>query len=72
MLFLYRENKRQSGVEVGDSARETLSVGADVYYRLARISLTATYLLPVILSSISSKTSYLRDCSNDTLLPCKK
>jgi len=45
--WMISENKRQSGVEVGDSARETLSVGADVYYRFARISVTATYLYDV-------------------------
>ncbi len=42
--WMISENKRQSGVDVGDSARETLSVGADVYYRFSKISVTVTYL----------------------------
>jgi hypothetical protein len=42
--WMISKNKRQSGAEVNDTARETLSVGADVYYRFSKISVTATYL----------------------------
>jgi hypothetical protein len=40
-------NKETNGVKVSDSARETLSVGADVYYRFSWLSVTFTYLYDV-------------------------
>jgi hypothetical protein len=40
-------NKELNGVKVSDSARETLSAGADVYYRFSWLSVTFTYLYDV-------------------------
>jgi hypothetical protein len=40
-------NKSQNGAAVSDSARETLSMGADVYYRFSWLSVTFTYLYDV-------------------------
>ena len=42
--WMISRNKKQYGAEVNDSGRETISVGADVYYRFSKISVTATYL----------------------------
>ncbi|MEN6374360.1 MAG: transporter [Smithella sp.] len=39
--------KEVNGVKVADSSRELLSMGADIYYRFPKISLTATYLYDV-------------------------
>jgi len=40
-------DKELNGVKVNNSARETLSVGADVYYRFSWLKLTFTYLYDV-------------------------
>lgn len=37
-------DKEQKGVRISDSARETLSLGADIYYRFTKVSVSATYL----------------------------
>lgn len=42
--WMISKNKRQYGEEIDNTARETLSVGADVYYRFSKIGVTATYL----------------------------
>ncbi|MEN6488961.1 MAG: transporter [Smithella sp.] len=39
--------KEVNGTKVADSSRETLSMGADIYYRFSKISLTANYLCDV-------------------------
>jgi len=45
--WMISKNKEQNGVTVSNSARETLSVGADVYYRFSWLSVTFTYLYDV-------------------------
>jgi hypothetical protein len=42
--WMISKNKSQYGAEINDTARETLSVGADVYYRFSKIGVTASYL----------------------------
>lgn len=42
--WMISKDKEQNGITVPDSARETLSVGADFYYRFSRFSVTFTYL----------------------------
>ncbi|MEN6422418.1 MAG: transporter [Smithella sp.] len=42
--WMISKDKEQNGITVPDSARETLSVGADFYYRFSRLSVTFTYL----------------------------
>lgn len=44
MNWMISKEKEQDGVPVDDSARETISVGADFYYRFSRFSVTFTYL----------------------------
>jgi hypothetical protein len=39
--------KEVNGTKAADSSRESLSMGADLYYRFSKISLTATYLCDV-------------------------
>jgi hypothetical protein len=45
--WMISKDKEQHGVAVSNSARETLSVGADVYYRFSWLSVTFTYLYDV-------------------------
>jgi hypothetical protein len=45
--WMISKDKEQHGVTVSNSARETLSVGADVYYRFSWLSVTFTYLYDV-------------------------
>ncbi len=45
--WMISKDKEQNGVAVSNSARETLSVGADVYYRFSWLSVTFTYLYDV-------------------------
>jgi hypothetical protein len=45
--WMISRDKEQNGVTVNNSARETLSVGADVYYRFSWLSVTFTYLYDV-------------------------
>lgn len=45
--WMISKDKEQNGVIVSNSARETLSVGADVYYRFSWLSVTFTYLYDV-------------------------
>jgi hypothetical protein len=45
--WMFSKDKEQHGVAVSNSARETLSVGADVYYRFSWLSVTFTYLYDV-------------------------
>ena len=42
--WMISKDKEQNGASVHDSARETLSIGADIYYRFSRFSVTFTYL----------------------------
>lgn len=42
--WMISRDKEVNGNKVSDSARESFSVGADVYYRFSKVSLTATYL----------------------------
>jgi hypothetical protein len=41
------KDEEQNGVTVNGSARETLSVGAEAYYRFSWLSVTFTYLYDV-------------------------
>ncbi len=45
--WMISKDKEQNGVTVSNSARETLSVGADIYYRFSWLSVTFTYLYDV-------------------------
>ena len=45
--WMISKDKEQNGVSVSNSARETLSMGADVYYRFSWLSVTFTYLYDV-------------------------
>jgi hypothetical protein len=45
--WMISSNKNQNGAVVANSSRETLSVGADVYYRFSWLSVTLTYLYDV-------------------------
>jgi hypothetical protein len=45
--WMISKDKEQHGVSVSNSARETLSLGADVYYRFSWLSVTFTYLYDV-------------------------
>jgi hypothetical protein len=45
--WMISSNKSQSGAAVTGSSRETLSIGADVYYRFSWLSVTFTYLYDV-------------------------
>lgn len=47
MNWMISGDKNQNGAAVADSARETLSVGADFYYRFSWLSMTFTYLYDV-------------------------
>lgn len=42
--WMISRDKEQKGVRISDSARETLSLGADIYYRFTKVSVSATYL----------------------------
>lgn len=42
--WMISRDKEVNGNKVSDSARECFSVGADVYYRFPKVSITATYL----------------------------
>lgn len=42
--WMLSRDKEQNGAKVTDSARETLSAGADFYYRFSWLSVTFTYL----------------------------
>ena len=45
--WMISQDKEKDGAEVKDSARESLSAGADIYYRFSRLSVTFTYLYDV-------------------------
>ena len=45
--WMISKDKEQNGVSVSGSARESLSVGADIYYRFSWLSVTFTYLYDV-------------------------
>jgi hypothetical protein len=45
--WMTSKNEEQNGVTVSNSARETLSVGAEAYYRFSWLSVTFTYLYDV-------------------------
>ena len=45
--WMKSKDKEQNGVKISDSARETLSMGADIYYRFSKVSVTFTYLYDV-------------------------
>lgn len=45
--WMISKDKEQSGVKISDSARETLSMGADIYYRFSKVNVTFTYLYDV-------------------------
>ena len=45
--WMISKDKEQNGVTISGSARETLSMGADVYYRFSWLSVTFTYLYDV-------------------------
>ena len=45
--WMMSKDKEQNGVKISDSARETLSMGADIYYRFSQLSVTFTYLYDV-------------------------
>jgi hypothetical protein len=45
--WMISKDKEQNGLTVSDSARETFSVGADVYYRFSWLSVTVTYLYDI-------------------------
>jgi hypothetical protein len=45
--WMISSNKSQNGAAVASSSRETLSMGADVYYRFSWLSVTFTYLYDV-------------------------
>jgi hypothetical protein len=45
--WMISRDKEVSGTKVADSARESLSMGTDIYYRFSKISVTATYLYDV-------------------------
>lgn len=42
--WMISRDKEVNGTKVSDSARESLSIGADIYYRFPKVSVTATYL----------------------------
>ncbi|MEN6621865.1 MAG: transporter [Smithella sp.] len=42
--WMISRDREVNGTKVPDSARESLSVGADIYYRFSKVSVTATYL----------------------------
>lgn len=42
--WMISRDKEVNGTKVPDSSRESLSIGADVYYRFPKVSVTATYL----------------------------
>jgi hypothetical protein len=42
--WMISKDKELKGVRISDSARETLSMGADIYYRIGKVGVTATYL----------------------------
>jgi len=58
-------DREQGGTKVNNSAREALSVGADIYYRFSRIGVTFTYLNDVYTENMAKghffqiKTVYL-------------
>ena len=45
--WMTSKDKEQNGVSISSSARETLSMGADIYYRFSWLSVTFTYLYDV-------------------------
>ena len=45
--WMISKDKEKNGAEVKDSARESLSAGADIYYRFPWLSVTFTYLYDV-------------------------
>jgi len=45
--WMTSKDKEQNGVSISNSARETLSMGADIYYRFSWLSVTFTYLYDV-------------------------
>jgi hypothetical protein len=45
--WMISSNKSQNGAAVANSSRETLSAGADIYYRFSWLSVTFTYLYDV-------------------------
>lgn len=45
--WMTSREKEQNGVKTSDSARETLSIGGDIYYRFPKVSVSATYLYDV-------------------------
>lgn len=47
MNWMISRDKEQNGVTIKDSARETFSVGADLYYRFSWLSVTFTYLYDI-------------------------
>jgi len=45
--WMISRHKEQNGVNIQDSARESFSTGADVYYRFSWLSVTFTYLYDI-------------------------
>lgn len=45
--WMVSKDKEQNGVMLKDSARETFSAGADMYYRFSWLSVTFTYLYDI-------------------------
>ncbi len=45
--WMLSRDKKKNGLKIDDSARETVSAGADFYYRFSRLSITFTYLYDV-------------------------
>jgi hypothetical protein len=42
--WMISRDRELKGVRINDSARESLSMGADIYYRIGKVGVTATYL----------------------------
>ena len=45
--WMISQQKEKNGIAVSNSERETLSMGADIYYRFSWLSVTFTYLYDV-------------------------
>jgi hypothetical protein len=45
--WMVSQEKEQNGIAIANSARQTLSMGADVYYRFSNVGITLTYLYDV-------------------------
>ena len=42
--WMISQDRELKGVKINNSARESLSMGADIYYRIGKVGVTATYL----------------------------